>query len=191
MFDWLGKLRRPGVTTVVPATTPHDIVLLPAPVPKVRFSALAFIQSDAGLTFLTQQEGLKLSAYRDSAGIPTIGYGSIRVDGIPVIMGQIITLLKARQCLLSDCAEFLTVIKLNVTVPLTQNQIDALVSFTYNVGGSAFLSSSLRRVINAGQPIPLDLFTRWNKVHDPVSKQLVIVPGLTLRRIREYQYFVS
>jgi lysozyme len=67
-----------------------------------------------------------------------------------------------------------------VTVPLTQNQFDALVSFAFNVGNDAFLNSTLLKRLNAGRldEVPAEL-ARWNRDNDRV------VPALVNRRNKE------
>ena len=55
--------------------------------------------SRKGLDAIKFFEGLELEAYEDSAGIPTIGYGTIRIDGKPVKMGMKITAEQAEQYL--------------------------------------------------------------------------------------------
>jgi lysozyme len=89
-----------------------------------------------------------------------------------------------------DVSDAETEVNRLITAPLNQQQFDALVSFTYNVGGGALAGSSLRKVINSGRPVYRDLFTRWNKVRNPAG-QLVVSNGLTNRRNREYERFVG
>ena len=62
--------------------------------------------SRKGLEAIKFFEGLKLEAYEDSAGIPTIGYGTIRIDGKPVKLGMKITAEQAEQYLLADVEKF-------------------------------------------------------------------------------------
>lgn len=149
--------------------------------------------SPAGDKLIKDFEGFRAKAYKDSKGIWTIGYGTIRVDGKPVVEGMTCTLEQALEWKRQDLARFLPAIERLVKVPLTQNQIDAIVSFVYNVGDGAFASSSLLRAINSKQPVTADLFTRWNKITviDPHTKQkkLVEVDGLTRRRRAEFALF--
>lgn len=134
-------------------------------------------------------EGLRLTAYQDVAGVWTIGYGSTRIDGQPVKPGQTITQSKAILALQQDVSRFGSAIQGLVTAPLNQNQIDALLIFTYNVGVTAFSKSTILRTINARQPVTEDMFTRWNKITK--DGQLVVSPGLTTRRHNEYQLFMK
>lgn len=147
--------------------------------------------SPSGVTFLHDAEELRLTSYPDSKGVWTIGWGTTRIDGKPVRPGMTCTEEQALAWANADCREALDAIEASVRVPLTQNQIDALCSFAYNVGIGGFKSSSLLRAINSRQPIAEDLFTRWNKIRDPKTGQLVVLNGLTNRRKREYKLFIT
>ena len=73
-----------------------------------------------------------------------------------------------------------------VKAPLNQNQFDALVSFAYNVGGGAFASSTLLKLINAGAfGAAAAQFTKWDLARGEVSA------GLLRRRQAEQQLFVT
>ena len=90
-------------------------------------------------------EGLRLNAYEDPVGIPTIGYGTIRYpNGTKVRMGDRITEDEAEEFLMHEATKFARDINEIVEgIALNQNQFDALVSFTYNVGPGALSSSTL------------------------------------------------
>lgn len=107
--------------------------------------------SNAGIEKLMKREGLRTKAYRDTKGIWTIGVGDTDVNndgvrdvykGMEMSVGQAMAGLKAD---LSDTELFLDT---HVFVPLTQNQFDALVSFVFNVGMTAFKNSTMRKKIN-------------------------------------------
>lgn len=124
-------------------------------------------------------EGLRLTAYRDAVGVPTIGYGNtFYEDGSKVKMGDKITQQRADSLLVLIVDSFATSVDEYVTVVLNQNQFDALVSFTYNVGKSAFAKSTLLKKVNAGpcDPAIRAEFMRWNKAKGKV------LAGLTKRR---------
>lgn len=154
---------------------------------------MALSLSASGMEILKDFEGFRSSAYLDSKGIPTIGYGTIRINGQPVRLGMTCTMAQALEWKRQDLARFLPAIERLVKVPLTQNQVDALVCFVYNVGEGGFASSSLLRAINARQPITEDLFTRWNKISERRNgrKVYIVVPGLTSRRKAEYRLFMK
>lgn len=127
-------------------------------------------------------EGLRLAAYKCQAGVPTIGYGTTK----GVKMGQTCTRDEADKMLREDVSRFVDHIKSLVSVPLTQNQLDALTCFVYNVGHGAFSNSTMLKLINQGRhEDAANQFVRWNKVNgDPVA-------GLTRRRIAERELYVG
>jgi len=131
-----------------------------------------------GLKKLMQWEGTILHIYKDAAGLPTIGTGHLIVKGEDFSAG--ITTEQAADLLQSDLMRFEDVVNSKVTVPLTQSQYDALVSFAFNVGVGAFRSSTLLKKLNAGDydAIPEQL-KRWNKAGGKV------IDGLTYRRRNE------
>lgn len=132
------------------------------------------------LALLRRWEGLKLKAYLDVAGIPTIGYG--RTKG--VALGMRITKDIAEMYLEEDLVEPQRIVDQRVKVPLNDNQFGALVSFAFNVGTGAFASSTLLRKLNAGDydAVPGELM-RWNKAK--VNGKMVPVEGLVNRRAAE------
>ncbi len=92
-------------------------------------------------------EGLRLLAYRDAAGVPTIGYGHTR----GVKMGDRITAYWACELLRRDvddvCHEVMA-----LDVVKTQGQLDALVSFAFNLGIHQLRRSTLLKQIRQGAP---------------------------------------
>ena len=143
--------------------------------------------SDNGMRLLEQFEGLRLEAYLDSAGIATIGWGSIKYpNGNKVKLGDKITKAQAKQYKLHDLKEFESTVNTSVKVPLTQNQYDALVSLSYNIGSGAFKNSTLLKKLNSGDyKGAAEQFLVWNKVN---SKR---VQGLVNRREAERKLFLS
>ena len=97
------------------------------------------------MTQLMMMEGLRLTAYRDAAGVPTIGYGHTK----GVRMGDRITEDWARQLLRQDVAEVERQVKA-MRVASSEGQLDALVSFAYNVGIGRLRQSTLLRRIREG-----------------------------------------
>lgn len=136
--------------------------------------------SKAGLDLIKQFEGLYLKAYRCPAGVPTIGYGHTA----GVAMGQTITQQQADDYLRRDVRQFERAVARLVTVPLTQGQFDALVSFAFNIGDGALAQSTLLRLLNAGDYAGAAAqFDRWNKAGGRV------LPGLVRRRAAERALF--
>lgn len=101
-----------------------------------------------GRKFIEGWEGLFIHAYDDGTGTWTIGYGHTTAAGPPrVYPGLIITQQQADDFLSADLHSVEVEVNRVVTVPLNQNQFDALVSFDFNTG--ALARSSLLRDINA------------------------------------------
>ena len=134
------------------------------------------------ISLIKKFEGLVLKAYKDPVGIWTIGYGTIRYpNGEKVKQGDSITKQQAEDYLRSDVVKFEKEITKLVKKSLTQNQFDALVSFTYNLGSTNLSKSTLLEKINKDPDDPsirLE-FIKWNKAG---GKELL---GLTRRRIEE------
>jgi len=147
--------------------------------------------SSRGLDFIKGWEALRLEAYLDQAGIPTIGYGTIRYpNGDRVKMGECCTSEEADEYLAWEAASMvLAVQKATKDLDVTQNMFDSLVSFVYNVGVGGFTGSTIRRELVAGRPVVADYFLRWNKIHDPVTGKLRVSNGLTNRRRAEWEFF--
>lgn len=134
-----------------------------------------------GLATIREFEGLRLKAYRCPADVWTIGYGS---TGKGVHEGLTITASQAEEWLKRDLARFEKRVNTLVTVPLTQNQFDALVSFDFNTG--ALGRSTLLRRLNRGEydAVPAEL-QKWTRGGGKV------LPGLVRRRAAEAALFSS
>lgn len=143
--------------------------------------------SQRGLDLIKEFEGFMGTAYVCPAGVPTIGYGTTLIDGKPVVLGTTITEAKANEVLEKQVNErYAAAVNRLVTVPLNQNQFDALTSFTYNLGEGALASSTLLRLLNQGDyaSVPAQMM-RWTKAGG------VDLPGLVRRRKAEADLFVS
>ena len=90
-------------------------------------------------------EGLRLKAYKDTAGVPTIGYGHTH----NVRMGDQITSWYAKDLLSEDIAYFESKVK-ELNVARTEGQLDALVSFAFNLGVDRLKESTLLKIIREG-----------------------------------------
>ncbi|CAM7885783.1 lysozyme [Enterobacter hormaechei] len=143
--------------------------------------------SEKGIALIKQFEGCKLTAYQDSVGIWTIGYGWTQpVDGKPIRAGMTIKQETAERLLKTGLVSYESDVSRLVKVGLTQGQFDALVSFTYNLGARSLSTSTLLRKINAGDYAgAADEFLRWNKAGGKVLN------GLTRRREAERALFLS
>lgn len=133
-----------------------------------------------GLHLTEQFEGCKLTAYRDVAGVWTIGYGHTK----GVHPGDRITQEQAEQFLQEDVQEVVQQINRDVKVQLTQGEFDALVDFGFNLGCHAMENSTLWRKLNAGDFIGAAAeFPRWDMAGGRH------VTGLLRRRLAEQAMF--
>ena len=139
-LDQLEKLR--GLTATPPTSLPPPV---PGQIDAVR------ITSAAGRKAITQREDNVLTAYKDSAGILTIGVGHTSAAGAPrVTAGMKITAAQSDEILSRDLKTFEEGVRDAVRVPLGQNEFDALVSLAFNIGVGAFSGSTLVKKLNAG-----------------------------------------
>lgn len=140
-----------------------------------------FKYSNTGLALTEKFEGLRLTAYQDPVGVWTIGYGH---TGSDVVQGLTITEEQASILLAADVAWAVTCVNKAVKAAINQNQFDALVDFTFNLGCAAFSGSTLLRKLNAGDLAGAAAeFRRWNKAGGRV------LAGLTKRRQAETDLF--
>jgi lysozyme len=138
--------------------------------------------SKRGLDLIASFEGLRLKAYVCPAGILTIGYGHTG----DVKEGDIITEEKAKELLAKDVERFENAVIVAVNVQMTPAMLDALVSFTYNVGEGNLRRSTLLKRLNAKDYIgAANEFLKWNKGGGK------ILPGLVKRRETERELFLS
>jgi len=147
--------------------------------------------SEKGVDLVKEFEGLHevkedglVYAYRCSASVLTCGYGATR----EVYEDTAWTQEYCEQRLMIDLNEHAEAVHHYVTVPLTQNQYDALTSFIFNLGAGAFKSSTLLKKLNKSlyDEVP-EQFMRWNKAR--VKGKLTPLAGLTRRRAAEAALF--
>jgi lysozyme len=139
--------------------------------------------SQTATTMIEGFEGLRLTAYQDQGGVWTVGFGH---TGPEVVEGLTITLDQANGLMNADITKFDDYLNKVVTVPLNQNQFDALISLTYNIGDGHFQSSTvLRKLLLEDYSGAADAFLMWNKIAGNVSV------GLTRRREAEKALFLT
>lgn len=144
--------------------------------------------NDAAEALVKEFESLRLDAYLDSGGVPTIGWGTTKYPhtGKAVKMGDKCTKAEADAWFWEDINEAVAAVKKAVRVPVTPNQFGAMVSLTYNIGVGAFKSSTMLALLNKGDYTGAsNQFPRWNKDNGKV------VAGLTRRRKAERALFIS
>lgn len=142
--------------------------------------------SARGIELVKHFEGIFLTAYQDSVGVWTIGWGHTgltHMDGT-VRKGRKITLEEAEQLLRHDMDYFEGRVSSLINVDLNDDEFAALVSFDFNTGGLD--DSTLRRKLNAGDRTgSAEEFLRWNKAGGKV------LAGLTRRRKSERNLFLG
>lgn len=109
--------------------------------------------SPNGIQFIKNLEGVSNKAYQDTKGLWTIGVGHLIKPNEQHLRIKILTPNEIDSLLKTDLMRFEDAVNDSITVPLTQNQFDALVSIAFNIGDSAFKKSSFVKRINAGEPM--------------------------------------
>jgi lysozyme len=138
--------------------------------------------SISGIELIKKFEGLQLKAYQCSANRWTIGYGSTQIFGRPVKENDTITTDDAEAQLKNDLIAFENIVEANIKVNLSQNQFDALVSHTYNTGGSETLFALINN--NASSKEIRDWFeSRY------ITANGILLNGLIKRRKIEADLF--
>lgn len=145
--------------------------------------------SDAGLAFIVSFEGLhtklpdgRFAAYRCPAGVWTIYAGC--TEGVK--QGDVCTEDEGREMFRRELAKHEAAVRRLVTVDLTQQQFDALVSFSYNCGAAALGKSSLLKHLNKGDYArAASHFADWKRAGGKVLN------GLVRRRAAEAALFLS
>jgi lysozyme len=131
--------------------------------------------SPAGIKFLMANEGFKLNPYLDTKGIPTIGVGNtFYEDGSKVKMSDPpLTESRALGLFRFVLRHYELAVYSNTRDDLNQNQFDALVSFTYNIGVNGFKDSTLIRRINAGatEKSIESAFMMWRKPPEIITRR--------------------
>lgn len=147
--------------------------------------------SERGIAAIRAFESFRAKAYPDpkTGDTPwTVGYGSIRYeDGATVKKGDIITEARANYLLRLDVAHRCETIASLIKTELNQNQIDSIISLSYNIGVGAFSKSTLLKKVNKdpNDPTIADEFMRWINKGTPVEK------GLTRRRKAEVALYYT
>lgn len=137
--------------------------------------------SGNGLELIKKFEGFRPSPYKDIAGLLTIGFGHL------ILKNESFTSLtkeEAETLLLKDVKWAEDCVNEKINVQLTQNQFDALVSFVFNLGCTAFFGSTLRKLVNNKDFTKAKgEFLKWCNAGGKKS------PGLLRRRIDESVLF--
>lgn len=139
--------------------------------------------SGKGLELVKTFEGFSATVYHDIAGLPTIGYGHL------ITKGEVFSRIsesEAEVLLLRDITVAERAVERFIHVVLSQQQFDALVSFTFNLGAGALQRSTLRVKLNRGEydEIPAEML-RWVRAGGLRSE------GLVRRRRAEGRLFAA
>lgn len=136
----------------------------------------ATVVSAIGIASIAGYEGLRTQAYLDPVGIPTICYGYTE----NVVLGMTKTVSECVFMLEEEIKKYTKQVLKYTKVPLTQGELDAYVSFTYNLGVGAYQRSTLLKKLNAGDRVgACNELLRW------VYAGNKILPGLVARRKAE------
>ena len=141
-----------------------------------------------GMPIIRKYEGLRLRAYICPSGLPTIGYGAtFYMNGSRVQIGDVITIDHADKILHFQVKLFADEVKRIVKSELNENQLGALTSFCFNVGGARFASSTLAKKANANPSDPTIRaeFMRWTRGGGKV------LAGLVKRREEEANLYYA
>jgi lysozyme len=141
--------------------------------------------SAAGRKFVEDNEGRKYVAYKDQAGVWTNGVGHTGPDVYP---GQKVTDAQIDAWFAVDAREAEEAVTDAVTVPLSEEEFDAMVDFAYNIGAPAFKGSTLVRLLNQRKyDLVHDQLLQWINIH--VNGELERDDGLVNRRLKEAALF--
>lgn len=143
--------------------------------------------SENGYAIIRDFEGFRADAYLDTGGVWTIGFGTIKYpNGTKVKKGDKCTRGQAELWLMNDAKWVDACLDKYVTSKLTQNQFDALASFVYNVGETAFSKSTMLTLLNQSKfDLASSQFDRW--IYDNGK----VINGLVKRRTQEKQLFLK
>lgn len=144
--------------------------------------------NENGLNLIKDFESLRLTAYKDSVGVWTIGWGHTGLehnDG-SVFQGRTLSETEAEDLLKHDVFKFEKAVNDNLKVDLNPDQFSALVSFTFNLGETNLKRSTLLRKLNSRDHFgAAKEFKKWNRAG---GKRLA---GLVRRRLSERNLFCS
>jgi GH24 family phage-related lysozyme (muramidase) len=187
MEAWLMRSDAPTAMVFSQGTGYPEPKQLPDQPPSLPPTSASGQINEDGLRIIKDFEGLELTAYQDSVGVWTIGYGHTSMAGPPeVVPGMRISAAEAEKILRRDLDYFEQGVKDALTIEPHPDQFSAMVSFAFNVGLTAFRNSTLLRKHNAGDFAgAANEFPRW------VYAGSQILPGLQRRRKAERALYLS
>lgn len=152
--------------------------------------------SKAAVDLLKKYVGFSPLPRKEASGAVIIGYGHKVVAGDPAGWADLtlktpLTPEQGEAVFLNDLLKHVEVINRLVSVPLNQNQYDALALLVFNIGVENFAKSTLLTRLNAKDyASAADQFLVWNKSRD-ANNNLVVNDGLTARRQGERTLFLT
>ncbi|WP_428329054.1 lysozyme [Mucilaginibacter sp.] len=129
-----------------------------------------------GRDFIYKHEGVRLKAYLDVAGVPTIGVGfTYYPGGKKVAIGDTITQAQCDSMFTAIVASYEQAVTKAVKIPINQHQFNSLVSFSFNVGNEALAKSTLLKLINTKSSFDLikSAFLMWDKAGGKIVQDLL------------------
>ena len=139
--------------------------------------------SQEGKDLIIKFEGIRLNAYKCSAGVPTIGIGNTYYpNGDKVKMGDTITLEQAKNLFDDLIVRYERIVESKLKVDVKQNEFDALVSHTYNTGGS----TTLFKLVN--MEADKDKIKDWF-LTKYITANGKVLQGLKNRRLKEWELY--
>jgi lysozyme len=136
-----------------------------------------------GIEFIKKHESFSSVKYICAGGYPTIGYGH---KLLPTEQYDTLSHSMAENILIADLRKFERAVLKYIDNELNDNQFDALVSFTFNLGPAALQRSTLRQKINYGLYLEASReFLKW------VYAGGMVLNGLIKRRVAESNLFNS
>lgn len=144
--------------------------------------------NQATVDLIKEFEGFSADAYKDSAGVWTIGYGTTARAGVGIEpkAGMRISKAEAEEYLRLGIEKFAEHISTAIKRPINENEFGAFVSLAYNIGPTAFINSSALRLFNSGDKAgAAKKILLWNKAGGQVLK------GLIRRREAERALFLA
>ena len=141
------------------------------------------------INLIKEFEGFESQAYIDTDGTPVIGYGLSKIAGEAVQLGDRISPKQADTALNTQLQKIQQKLDRVVKVKLSDRQLGALASLSFNVGVNSVENSTLVKKLNTGDYAgAANEFLRWDKAN--IRGRLVQMPGLTRRRQAERQLFL-
>ena len=121
---------------------------------------------------LTDREGKRLKAYKDTKGIWTIGVGHTTAAGPPAVSSG--TTITAQQCddiLVRDLKKFEAILDAAIKVKVADHEYDALLSVMFNVGPKFATSTAINKLNEGKRKACADAIMMWNKPPEIIGRR--------------------